>query len=46
MVDDQLTVGRTDQLLALTNFEVWSRVYMDGHAPTEVEAELVAGLTR
>ena len=36
----------TDQLLALTNFEVWSRVYMDGQAPTEVEAELVAGLTR
>jgi asparagine synthase (glutamine-hydrolysing) len=36
----------TDHLLALTNLELWSRVYMDGQAPDDVEAELVAGLGR
>jgi asparagine synthase (glutamine-hydrolysing) len=36
----------TDHLLALTNLELWSRVYMDGQAPDEVEAELAAGLGR
>ncbi|MGH7302119.1 MAG: asparagine synthase (glutamine-hydrolyzing) [Candidatus Rokuibacteriota bacterium] len=36
----------TDHLLALTNFELWSRVYLDGEAPGEVEAELVAGRSR
>jgi len=32
----------TDHLLALTNFELWSRVYVDGRAPSDVEAELTA----
>ena len=36
----------TDHLLALTNLELWSRVYLDGETPAEVEAELVAGSTR
>lgn len=36
----------TDHLLALTNFELWSRMYMDGRAPEEVEAELAAGVGR
>jgi len=30
----------TDHLLALTNFELWSRVYVDGRTPSDVEAEL------
>ena len=33
----------TDHLLALTNFELWSRVYMDGRAADDVEAELAVG---
>jgi asparagine synthase (glutamine-hydrolysing) len=36
----------TDHLLALTNFELWSRIYVDGQAPDALEAELVAGLNR
>jgi asparagine synthase (glutamine-hydrolysing) len=36
----------TDHLLALTNFELWSRIYVDGQAPEALEAELVAGLDR
>jgi asparagine synthase (glutamine-hydrolysing) len=36
----------TDHLLALTNFELWSRIYVDGQAPEALEAELVAGLER
>ena len=36
----------TDHLLALTNFELWSRIYVDGQAPDALEAELVGGLNR
>jgi asparagine synthase (glutamine-hydrolysing) len=36
----------TDHLLALTNFELWSRIYVDGQAPDALEAELMAGLDR
>jgi len=36
----------TDHLLALTNFELWSRIYVDGRTPDDVESELVAGLGR
>jgi asparagine synthase (glutamine-hydrolysing) len=36
----------TDHLLALTNFELWSRVYLDDQTPDAVEAELLAGLRR
>ena len=36
----------TDHLLALIGFEFWSRVYLDGQTPDEVEAALVAGSSR
>jgi asparagine synthase (glutamine-hydrolysing) len=31
----------TDHMLALLNFELWSRIYVDGRSPASVEAELV-----
>jgi asparagine synthase (glutamine-hydrolysing) len=31
----------TDHMLALLNFELWSRIYLDGRSPASVEAELV-----
>jgi asparagine synthase (glutamine-hydrolysing) len=30
----------TDRLLALLNFEIWARIYLDGRAPAEVADEL------
>jgi len=36
----------TDHLLALTNFELWNRIYVDGQSPDALEAELVGGLHR
>ncbi len=38
---DRSREDRTDHLLALLNFELWSRVYVDGRSPASVEAELL-----
>ncbi|MGH7392613.1 MAG: asparagine synthase (glutamine-hydrolyzing) [Candidatus Rokuibacteriota bacterium] len=32
----------TDQLLALTNLELWARIYLDGRTPDDVAGELAA----
>jgi asparagine synthase (glutamine-hydrolysing) len=36
----------TDQLLALTNLELWARIYLDGRSPDDVAAELAFAGTR
>jgi asparagine synthase (glutamine-hydrolysing) len=33
-------IDGTDALLALVNFEIWGRVYLDGRSPDDVAAEL------
>jgi len=35
----------TDPLLALLNFEIWSRIYLDSRSPDDVAAELTALVT-
>jgi asparagine synthase (glutamine-hydrolysing) len=35
----------TDPLLALLNFEIWSRIYLDSRSPEDVAAELTALVT-
>lgn len=37
-------VDGTDQVLALLNFEVWARIYLDGRTPSDVAAELKESL--
>ncbi len=34
----------TDHLLSLVNLEIWSRIYLDGRAPSDVTDELAIGL--
>jgi asparagine synthase (glutamine-hydrolysing) len=38
-------VDGTDRLLALLNLEIWSRIYLDRRAPTDVADELKAAMT-
>jgi asparagine synthase (glutamine-hydrolysing) len=33
-------IDGTDRLLALLNFEIWARLYLDGRAPSDVVDEL------
>ena len=35
-------IDGTDRLLALLNFEIWARLYLDGHTPADVVDELKA----
>jgi asparagine synthase (glutamine-hydrolysing) len=37
-------VDGTDRLLALLNFEVWARIYLDGRDPADVTDELKAAV--
>jgi asparagine synthase (glutamine-hydrolysing) len=37
-------IDGTDRLLALMNLEIWSRLYLDGRAPSDVTTELKAML--
>ena len=37
-------IDGTDRLLSLLNLEIWSRVYLDGRAPSDVTSELKAML--
>ena len=39
---DANRVDGTDQLLALLNFEIWARIYLDGRDPSDVTDELRA----
>lgn len=41
---DANRVDGTDRLLALLNLEIWSRMYLDGHTPDAMTAELKAML--
>ncbi len=36
----------TDQLLALTNLELWARIYLDGRSPEDVAGELAVAEAR
>jgi len=36
----------TDHLLSLINLEIWSRIYLDGRAPSDVTDELAIGLAQ
>ena len=38
-------IDGTDRLLALLNLEIWSRIYLDRRAPTDVADELKAATT-
>ena len=37
-------VDGTDRLLALLNFEIWARIYLDGRSPSDVTDELKAAV--